>query len=106
MTTSGLLSEVVPPSLTSTAATVATRSLRRRLPALIFALLGVLGAAFAWLAYHQVKSALRLAGGDRITAAAGQVADLLGTAATLRLAEAKRLSGDTQVQDATRLGRE
>ena len=87
MTTSGLLSEVVPPSLTSTVPTVATRSLRRRLPALIFALLGLLGAAFAWLAYHQVKSALRLAGGDRITAAAGQVADLLGQAASLRLAE-------------------
>ena len=66
----------------------------------------VLGAAFAWLAYHQVKSALRSAGGDRITAAAGQVADLLGQAAGLRLAETKRLSSETQVQEATRLGRE
>jgi hypothetical protein len=85
MTTSGLLSEVVLPSLTST---VATHSLRRRLPALIFALLGLLGAVFAWLAYHQVKSALRSAGGDRITAAAGQIADLLGQAASARMAEA------------------
>jgi PAS domain S-box-containing protein len=103
MTTSGLLSEVVLPSLTST---VATHSLRRRLPALIFALLGLLGAVFAWLAYHQVKSALRSAGGDRITAAAGQIADLLGQAASARMAEAKRLAGETQVQTATHSARE
>src|SRR5687767_15969895 len=103
MTTSGLLAEAAFPSVTST---VATHSLRRRLPPLIFALLGALGAAFAWLAYHQVKSALRSAGGDRITAAAGQVADLLGQAATARLAEAKRLSGETPVQTAPPSDRE
>lgn len=67
-------------------------SLRRRLPALIFALLGVLGAAYAWMAYREVKGALRAFGSERITTAASQVADLLGQSATARVGEAKRLA--------------
>lgn len=75
-------------------------SLRRRLPVLIFMLLGLLGGAFAWLAYAEVQRALRASGTERLTSAATQVADLLAQAARARLAEATRLANDPSVQAA------
>lgn len=75
-------------------------SLRRRLPVLIFTLLGLLGGAFSWMAHYEVKRALWVSGSERIAAAAGQVADLLGQSAAARVADAKRLASDLQVQKA------
>jgi PAS domain S-box-containing protein len=69
-------------------------ALRHRLPALIFALLGVLGAAFSWMAYAEVVRALRASGADRLVAAGTQVADLLAQAAVARVSEARRLAAD------------
>ena len=77
---------------------VATASLRRRLPILIFALLGLVGAVFSGMAFLEVKRALRVSGTERINAAAGHLAELLGQSATARLADATRLASDTQVQ--------
>ena len=73
-------------------------SLRHRLPVLIFALLAMLGSAFSWMAYVEVERALRVSGGERINVAGGQIADLLGQSAMARLAEARRLAGDSAVQ--------
>lgn len=73
-------------------------SLRRRLPALIFGLLGLLGLAFAWSAYEQVKGALRVSGTERITSAAQQVAELLSQSASARMADTRRLAADPDVR--------
>jgi PAS domain S-box-containing protein len=78
--------------------TRSSNSLRRRLPALIFALVGMVGATFAWMAYHEVQAALRVSGTERITAAARQVAELLGQSASTRIADATRLASDPQVR--------
>jgi PAS domain S-box-containing protein len=75
-------------------------SLRRRLVVLIFALLATLGAAFSWMAYAEVKRALRVSGGERMAGVASQVGDLLGQTAAARLGEARRLAGDPGVQRA------
>ena len=75
-------------------------SLRRRLPILIFSLLAVLGTAFAWMAYYEVKRVLLSAGTERIAAAGGQVVDLLEQSAVARLAEAKRLADAPDVRRA------
>jgi signal transduction histidine kinase len=75
-----------------------TASLRRRLPLLIFALLGLIGAVFSAMAFLEVKRALRVSGSERIAAAAGQVAELLGQSANARLADATRLANDPQLQ--------
>lgn len=75
-------------------------SLRWRLPALIFALLAMLGGAFAWLAYAEVQRALRTSGTERLTAAARQVASLLAQSAKARLAEATRIAADPGIRRA------
>jgi signal transduction histidine kinase len=72
-------------------------SLRRRLPLLIFALVGSIGGTFSWMAYREVKHALRLTGIERLTGAGGQVAELLGQSAAARLADTKRLAADPEV---------
>ena len=95
MMTSASLTEVL---VTTRRPTVTAHSLRRRLPVLIFALLGLLGAAFAWMAYDQVERALRASGIERIEAAAQRVAELLAQGATARIADTKRLASDPQVQ--------
>lgn len=75
-------------------------SLRRRLPLLIFTLLALLGGAFSWMAYQEVVRALRLSGTERLTAAGGQVAELLAQSSASRLSDAKRLAADPLVQQA------
>jgi PAS domain S-box-containing protein len=84
--------------------TVAVHSLRRRLPVLIFALLGLLGAAFAWMAYYEVERTLRVSGIERIEGAARRVAELLDQMATARVAETKRLAGDPLLQQSALAG--
>jgi PAS domain S-box-containing protein len=75
-------------------------ALRRRLPLLIFSLLAILGIAFSWMAYYEVKRGLLASGSERISAAGRQVVDLLGQAAFARLAEAKRLAEAPEVREA------
>jgi PAS domain S-box-containing protein len=75
-------------------------SIRNRLSLLIFGLLGLLGALFAWTAYGQVHATLRAAGTKRIEAAATQVADLLAQSAAVRLDETARLARIPEVQKA------
>ena len=75
-------------------------SLRHRLPVLIFALLAMLGSAFSCMVHVEVKRALRVSGGERIDAAGGQIADLLEQSAIARMAEARRLASDSEVQRA------
>jgi signal transduction histidine kinase len=82
------------------AAALGTYSLRRRLAVLIFALLGLLGGGFAWMAYHEVQAALRTAGTERIASAATQVADLLNQSAAARIADTRRLANDPAWQEA------
>ena len=77
-------------------------SLRRRLPLLIFALVGALGGVFSWMAYHEVNQALRISGAERLTAAGAQVAELLGQSAAARLADAKRLAADPEIVERVR----
>ena len=74
--------------------------MRWRLPLLIFALLSMLGGAFAWLAYAEVQRALRTSGTERLTAAARQVASLLDQSAKARLAEATRIAADPDIRRA------
>jgi PAS domain S-box-containing protein len=74
-------------------------SLRWRLSILIFSLLAILGAAFSWMAYHEVKAALLASGSERIGAAGSQVVDLLAQSAVARLAEARRLAGAPEIRD-------
>jgi PAS domain S-box-containing protein len=69
-------------------------SLRRRLPLLIFMLLGVLGGAFGWMAYTEVQRALHASGAERINAAAKQIADVLAQSTAGRIAEARRLAAE------------
>jgi PAS domain S-box-containing protein len=97
--TSASLTEL---AATTRRSTVGAHSLGRRLPALIFALVGLLGAAFAWMAYHEVERALRVSGTERIAAAGRRVAELLDQAATARIADTKRLASDPQVQQTAR----
>jgi len=75
-------------------------SLRRRLPFLIFSLLAILGVAFSWMAYFEVKRGLLTSGSDRIGAAGRQVGELLGQNALGRLAEAKRIADAPEVREA------
>jgi signal transduction histidine kinase len=73
-------------------------SLRRRLPFLIFAVLTLIGAAFAWLAHREVEHALRLSGLADVSDAARQVSDLLAQSAASRTAEATQLAADPGVR--------
>jgi len=73
-------------------------SLRWRLPLLILALLATVGGAFTWTAYHEMRSALRLAGGERVRSAAAEIGDLLAQSATGRVAESRRLAADEAVR--------
>lgn len=98
MTTKSLTGSYEGFAVAAPRAAAPTQSLRKRLPLLIFALLGIFGAAFSWLAYTQVKNALRAGETARLAAAAAQVADLLGQSATARIGDAKRLAGDPEVQ--------
>lgn len=75
-------------------------SIRNRLSAFIFALLGVLGALFAAAAYYEVHETLRATGIQRIEAAATQVADLLAQSAATRLEEINRLAALPEIQQA------
>ena len=77
---------------------IGVHSLRYRLTFLILALLGTIGATFAWMAYREVQQALRLSGIERAATAAQQVAELLAQSASARAAETKRMADDTQVQ--------
>ena len=75
-----------------------TSTLRRRLPLLIFALIGSFGAVFSWMAYREVLRALHVSGAERLNSAAGQVAELLAQSAASRLNDAKRLASDPLVR--------
>jgi signal transduction histidine kinase len=72
-------------------------SLRWRLPVLTFALVGSVGAVFAWMAHREVERALRLNGHERIVAAARQVSDLFAQSIAGRTAEINRLALDPGV---------
>lgn len=61
-------------------------------------LIGVLGGAFAWLAYAEVQRALRTSGTERLSAAAQQVASLLEQSVKARLAETSRAAQDPKVR--------
>jgi signal transduction histidine kinase len=73
-------------------------SLRWRLPVLILALLASIGAAFTWTAYREMRNALRLAGDERVSNAAAELAGLLGQSASARTAESRRLGADAAVR--------
>jgi PAS domain S-box-containing protein len=73
-------------------------SLRWRLPFLILALLATVGGAFTWTAYREMRSALRLAGDERVHSAAAELGDLLAQSATARVAESRRLAADEAVR--------
>jgi PAS domain S-box-containing protein len=74
-----------------------TSSLRWRLPVLILALLASIGVAFTWTAYREMRHALRLAGDERVSNAAAQLADLLAQSASARVAESRRLAADADI---------
>jgi PAS domain S-box-containing protein len=76
------------------------RSVRYKLTALFFTIIGLLALAFAWVAYAQMTEALHVNGTERIRAAAQQVADLLAQSAAARTAEARRLANDPDVRAA------
>lgn len=87
-----------------TSGRVGLYSLRHRLPLLILGFLGVIGATFSWMAYHEVQHALRLNGLERAAAAATHVAELLGDSAAAREAEARRFASDPRVRQAVQAG--
>ena len=74
------------------------RSLRWRLPLLILALLGSIGAAFTWMAHREMRRALREAGDERVHSAAVQVAGILAQGAATRVAEGRRLADDPAIR--------
>ena len=77
---------------------VGLHSLRYRLTFLILALLAIIGATFAWMAYREVQQALRLSGTERAGNAAQQIADLLAQSAAARSNETRRMADDPEVQ--------
>ena len=78
-------------------------SLRRRLPILICALLGTVGAVFSWMAYREVERALLLHGHERMVVAARQVSDLLAQSLGPRTAETLRLASAPEIRQLVRV---
>jgi signal transduction histidine kinase len=98
--TSRTLTESYDCVATAHAPAASAHSLRRRLPALIFALLALLGGAFSWMAYREVHQALYLNGTERLTAACSQLAELLAQSTAGRLNDTRRLAGDPLMHQA------
>jgi len=73
-------------------------SLRWRLPLLILGLLAAGGGIFTWMAYSEMRHALRLAADERAQTTATQLADLLAQSAAARAAETRRLAADPAVR--------
>lgn len=73
-------------------------SLRWRLPMLILGLLAAGGGIFTWMAYSEMRHALRLAADERARTTATQLADLLAQSAAARAAETRRLAADPAVR--------
>jgi PAS domain S-box-containing protein len=75
-----------------------TSSIRWRLPVLILALLASIGMAFTWMAYREMRHALRVAADERVRNAASQLGDLLAQTAAARTAESKHLAAEAAVR--------
>ncbi len=76
----------------------AASSLRVRLPILILTLLAVVGGAFTWVAYGEMRRALRAVGDERVRTAAVQLVDLLAQTAAARTNESRRHASDPAVR--------
>ena len=69
--------------------------MRRRLPLLIIALLGVAIGTFSALAYRQLASALIVAAGDRLTTVSARIAGALAESETRMRTDARRPGADS-----------